>query len=168
MSIIYKIKLASSRMKFASGHFTIFSKTERERIHGHNFTLSCTISSTTKQNDLVFDYANYKNILANKCQQLDELMLLPELSPYLTIKKTTNSILCDFNGDEMIFPLKDIYLLPIENITIEGLAEWFLNAFINTISTNELNNLNEIEVAISSSPSQVGVAIWNKLILNNC
>ena len=160
MNILYKIKLSSSRMKFAAGHFTIFSATSRERIHGHNFTLSCTISTTIKQNDLVFDYANFKNILANKCQELDELMLLPESSPYLSISKNNKSVSCDFNHEQMVFPLQDVCILPIDNITIEGLAEWFLLSFIDVVSATQLVNISEIEMSVSSSPAQFGVAIW--------
>ena len=162
MSLHYKIKLSSSRMKFAAGHFTIFSATSRERIHGHNFTVSCTICTTIKQNDLVFDYAKFKNILANRCQSLDELMLLPDSSPYLSVIKNDKSVICDFNNEQMMFPLQDVYILPVENVTIEGLAEWFLLSFIDSIPPIELENICEVEIGVSSSPAQMGLAIWSR------
>ena len=150
-------------MKFAAGHFTIFSSNRRERIHGHNFTVSCTISSNVKQNDLMFDYANYKNILADKCQKLDELMLLPSKSSYLLLNQTDKSVHCNFNNEEMVFPLSDVYIMPIDNITIEGLAEWFLLFFIDTILPDDIKNISEIEMSVSSSPAQFGIALWRRM-----
>ncbi|EQD50251.1 hypothetical protein B1A_13514, partial [mine drainage metagenome] len=33
-----EVDLSKERMKFSAGHFTVFSASERENLHGHNFT----------------------------------------------------------------------------------------------------------------------------------
>ena len=33
------LELYKEEMKFSAGHFTIFSATERENLHGHNFSV---------------------------------------------------------------------------------------------------------------------------------
>ena len=37
------IRLAKENMKFSAAHFTIFSASERERLHGHNFRVEVDI-----------------------------------------------------------------------------------------------------------------------------
>ena len=38
------LELCQEEMKFSAGHFTILSATERERLHGHNFTVYVAIT----------------------------------------------------------------------------------------------------------------------------
>ncbi len=125
------IKLSSSRMKFSSGHFTIFSESHRETIHGHNFSVECVISGFVNDNGIIIDYGIIKKEISIICQDIDEKMLLPEKSKYLRIKKTKINVLCYFNGEKMSFPSRDVCILPISNITIEALAEWFLTSLVS-------------------------------------
>ena len=40
MTQLTTIELSKEYLKFSAGHFTVFSATERERLHGHNFSVS--------------------------------------------------------------------------------------------------------------------------------
>ena len=46
--------------KFSAAHFTIFSASERERLHGHNFSVAARIVAPVDANGLTGDYAVYK------------------------------------------------------------------------------------------------------------
>ena len=81
------LHLSSSQMKFSAGHFTIFSATARENIHGHNFTVSATLEAKLKPNGLAFNYQIFKYFFSELCKTLDEKLLLPTQSPYLKIEQ---------------------------------------------------------------------------------
>ena len=149
-------------MKFSAGHFTVFSEIERERIHGHNFSVECTIEADITNNGMLFSYAKYKKIFVNLCKSLDEFMLLPANSKYLNFSCHGESIHCIFGDDLMVFPCKDVKILPVENITIETLASWFLSSFLELLLTSDKDNFYSIEIAVSSSKSQSGLVTWKK------
>ena len=62
--------------KFSAAHYTIFSATERERLHGHNYSVSAKIVAPMGDNGFAADYNVYKERLARLCDGLDEYMLL--------------------------------------------------------------------------------------------
>lgn len=161
---IATIVLSSSLMKFAAGHFTIFSKNSRETIHGHNFKVECLLESKIKENDLVFDYGIFKKKLIQLCALLDEKLLLPQNSPYLLIKQDGPSVHCWYGFEEMRFPNRDVVILPIENITIEALARWFLEQI--KVKTNLLQtcSITAMEISVLSSSSQKGSMKWKRNI----
>ena len=49
--------------KFSAAHFTIFSETERERLHGHNYGVSARIVAEMGENGFSADYNVYKRCL---------------------------------------------------------------------------------------------------------
>ena len=53
---IGKIQIAKQALNFSAAHFTIFSATEREDLHGHNFQVECELASPIDRNGLIFDY----------------------------------------------------------------------------------------------------------------
>ena len=58
--------------KFSAAHYTIFSASERERLHGHNYSVSARIVAPMGDNGFSADYNVYKNRLAGLCDALDE------------------------------------------------------------------------------------------------
>ena len=71
--------------KFSAAHYTIFSASERERLHGHNYSVSAKIVAPMGGNGFSADYNLYKNRLAVLCNALDEYMLLAGDSPHQVI-----------------------------------------------------------------------------------
>ena len=53
--------------KFSAAHYTIFSATERERLHGHNYSVSARIVAPMGDNGFSADYNVYKTRLAALC-----------------------------------------------------------------------------------------------------
>ena len=81
------IRLAKQNMKISAGHFTIFSATERERLHGHNFTVEVDIEARMLGNGMCFDYGHYKDRVVALCRELNEWVILPTRSPHLRIEE---------------------------------------------------------------------------------
>ncbi len=122
----YKIKIEKDRIKFSSAHFTIFGPTQAERLHGHNYYVTIEIQ-THKVDALGFatDMKPLKDIAFELSQFLDEYILVPEANPYLKITKTNHQVECQWHNKTYSFPIDDVRILPLTNITCENLAFWF-------------------------------------------
>ena len=73
--------------KFSAAHFTIFTATERERLHGHNYSVSARIVAPMGDNGFSADYNVYKRRIADLCKPLDEYMLVAGDSPHQIIEE---------------------------------------------------------------------------------
>src|SRR5262245_2508384 len=126
MSRLSTIELFKEDMKFSAGHFTIFSNTVRENLHGHNYNLYAAFTTAINDEGLSFDYRFYKDKLHDLCQSFDEIVILPGRSKYLTISAKDDYYYANFNSEVMIFLKRDVKILPISNVTVEELSNWFM------------------------------------------
>ena len=145
--------------KFSAAHYTIFSGTERERLHGHNYSVSARIVAPMGDNGFSADYNVYKNLLAALCEPLDEYMLLAGDSPHQQIEEAGACYRVTFAGEEMLFLQSDTRVLPIRNATVEEFS-WYLLQGLLRDSVDE--DLREIELCVASGPGQKGCASWRK------
>ena len=145
--------------KFSAAHFTIFSATERERLHGHNYSVSARIVAPMGDNGFSADYNVYKRRLKKLCDALDEYMLLAEHSPYQVIESDGDEIRVTFNGKTLRFPADETIVLPVVNVTVEELAHYLLGQLLEH-SGDEI--LEEVELGVSSGPGQTGAALWRR------
>lgn len=118
------ISIAKEALHFAAAHFTIFSATERENLHGHNFQVAADIDADVGEDGLAFDYNLVKRTLQALCDALDERTLLPGRSPHLAITEEQGYTIAHFNGERIPFLPRDVLMLPVANITVEALAGW--------------------------------------------
>jgi 6-pyruvoyltetrahydropterin/6-carboxytetrahydropterin synthase len=153
-----KIELFKEDMKFSAGHFTVFSATERERLHGHNFYVQASLTMLVEHNGMAADYNLFKNKLRFLCNSLDEFFLLPAQSPYLLIeeKESDGKLLAKHAKDELLFYLKDVKLLPLQNITVEELSKYFAEQILEDTKLIKECKITELEVKISSGYGQWG------------
>lgn len=154
------ITIAKQAQHFSSAHFTIFSASSRERLHGHNFRLAVSIAGDVDDNGLCFDYAVYKKIIKDICLKYDEYTLIAENSPYLTITSDDEFYYVEHNKIVMPLLKTDTILLPILNVTIEELAHYLLSEMLGDHTTIDQLKINAFEVRISSGPDQWGIADW--------
>lgn len=150
------IELNSAKMGFSAGHFTIFSATEREPMHGHNYRVSAVLTVTVAEDDIAFDYTQFKSVLMAMCAELDYYFLLPERSPHLQLRDDGDYLHATFNGEIMTFLKKDIKVLAVGNITLEGLANWFLEKTVQQFA--EVENLLQLTIKVFNGPSQSAAA----------
>jgi 6-pyruvoyltetrahydropterin/6-carboxytetrahydropterin synthase len=157
---LVEIDLAKERMKFSSGHFTIFSAKDRERIHGHDFRVAVTFTTEVGPNGMAFDYGILKDIVTNICDSLDEYFLLPSNSPHLKIEQSDGEVRAIFGGEILRFVAQDVRLLPIRNTTVEDLSGWILTAIRNGLSADIAPLVHAITVRVSSGPGQGAAISW--------
>jgi GTP cyclohydrolase I len=158
------IALFKEDMKFSSGHFTIFSNTERERLHGHNFSVQVEFTAPVRQDGMVQDYNAYKRAVRAICAELDEYVLLPAFSQHLKLKTTgdngqASTVCVEFGAggpaDVFRFPTGDVRILPLSNITLEELSRHFVDKLLADHSAQlRAEEIREISVRISSGPGQ--------------
>ncbi|WP_439102512.1 6-pyruvoyl trahydropterin synthase family protein [Congregibacter sp.] len=146
--------------KFSAAHYTIFSATERERLHGHNFSVSAMIAAPMGDNGFAADYNVYKRRIKGLCDELDEYMVLPEYSPHQSIEEDGDNYCVKFNGEEMLFLRSDTLVLPIVNSTVEEFAHYLLRRMLEESAGEAIA---ELEVCVASGPGQKGSARWSAM-----
>jgi 6-pyruvoyltetrahydropterin/6-carboxytetrahydropterin synthase len=145
--------------KFSAAHYTIFSATERERLHGHNYSVSARILAPMGENGFSADYNVYKRRLKQLCDELDEYTLLAVESPHQTVVESGDYYKVSFAGEEMQFLRSDTLLLPICNATVEEFAHYLLGRLLSLCAGEDLR---EVELCVASGPGQRGCACWRK------
>ncbi len=153
------IEIAKEDIHFAAAHFTVFSATKRENLHGHNFFVTATLSGTIDPGGLCFDYNVVKSKLRELCASLDETVLLPTESPYVDIEQDDDYVTAVFGGERLPFLRRDVKLLAVRNVTVEELAHWFVAQLTATADFAELP-VDALELRVSSGPGQWAVSTW--------
>lgn len=154
------IEITKEDLKFSAAHFTIFSATERERLHGHNFKVSLDITAEVGDNGMCFSYVEIKQRLRKLVAQYDEYLVLPALSPYLVIAEEGDNYRVEFNGEVMHFLKADTLLLPIRNSTVEEFARLLLERLLEDSAFIQGNGVQSLIMKVSSGPGQSGSATW--------
>ena len=155
-----KIEIRKEALHFAAAHFTIFSATERENLHGHNFVVAADIAADVGDDGLAFDYNLVKTAMRALCDELDERTLLPERSPHLAIAEEDGYTVAHFNGERIPFLARDVLTLPIANITVEALAEWLGQQLLRDPKIAALK-MRRLTIKVSSGPGQWAHATFN-------
>lgn len=156
------IEITKDYLHFSAAHFTIFSATERENLHGHNFDVSCSLDTLIGDNGLAFDYNLVKDKLMTLCDELDERVLMPEQSPHLNIDRGADGyVTILFNGERIPFLARDILTLPIRNATVEEFARWF-TARLSSDEDLARQPIESLTVKVSSGPGQWASSRWEK------
>jgi len=157
MEQLTTLYINKERHKFSAAHYTIFSATERERLHGHNYSVSARILAPMGDNGFAADYNVYKGRLATLCEGLDEYLLLAGDSPYQQIREEGEFYRVCFADEQMLFLRSDTIVLPIRNATVEEFSRYLLQRLLE-MSAGE--DLREVELCVASGPGQKGCAMW--------
>ena len=138
------IEMAKENMQFTAGHVTIFSATERERMHGHQYSVYIALTAIIKHNGMAFDYRYYKKKVAALCEILNQRFLMPQYSPYMT----------------MVLLKEDVTVLPLANITTEELSRWFVLELTKDKATLDKHHIQKLLVKVSTSHIQSASHEW--------
>jgi 6-pyruvoyltetrahydropterin/6-carboxytetrahydropterin synthase len=156
------IEITKQDIKFSAAHFTIFSATERERLHGHNFAVHLAVTAPVGDDGICFSYKDIKTRIRDLCDALDEYTLLPAQSPHLRIVEEGLFYIVHFNGEKIPLLKSDTLLLPVRNSTVEEYARYLLGLFLGDGSFVRDRNICEVVVKVSSGPGQSGSSHWQK------
>lgn len=154
------IDIDKEYLKFSAAHFTIFSETERERLHGHNFRVSARFIAPVNENGMCVDYSVLKRKIQHICERLDEYTLIPAKSPYLQYSMQGEYHCILHNEARLLFRQEDTIMLPIANTTVEELSWYVLNQLVADENFQRNCEFQQIDVWVSSGPGQKGKSSW--------
>jgi 6-pyruvoyltetrahydropterin/6-carboxytetrahydropterin synthase len=154
------LALFKEEMKFSAGHFTIFSATERENLHGHNFRVFVELTATVGPDGMISNYGPYKQYLRQMCDAWNETFLLPEHSAHLKIERDGDEVRAHYDGTILRFLARDVTVIPVANVTIEELARLFGERLIETAETLEADGVDTVVVKVASGPGQSASWSW--------
>lgn len=154
------IEISKEDIKFSAAHFTLFSATERERLHGHNYAVYLAVTAPVGEEGICFSYKDVKTRLRELCNSLDEYTLLPKYSPHLRVEEEGEFFIAWFNAEKIPLRKSDTLLLPIRNSTVEELARYVRDQFIGDESFVKQRNICAVVVKVSSGPGQSGSSEW--------
>ena len=153
------IEISKENLTFSSAHFTLFSATDREDLHGHTFRVSLEATAAIQSNGLTFDYNILKVALKRLCDELDEKVLMPTKSPYLKIESDNNYTYILFASERIPFLERDLKLLPIRNITVEELAHYMVDRLLEQEEIRD-QSLMKLVLKCASGSGQWANAEW--------
>lgn len=153
------IEVDNQYLHFSAAHFTIFSATERERLHGHNFTVSAKAQSELQADGLTFNYQVLKQCLRDICDSLDEYTLIAGHSPHLHITEEGEYYAVTFNDQKMLLLQSDSLLLPLHNITLEELGYYVIQRLIEDGLFEKLV-ISSLAIAVASGPGQRIISVY--------
>jgi 6-pyruvoyltetrahydropterin/6-carboxytetrahydropterin synthase len=156
------IEISKEDVKFSAAHFTIFSATERERLHGHNFAVRLEVTTPVGEDGICFSYKEIKGLIRHLCADLDEYTLIPRDSPHLRIEEEGPYYLVHFNGERIPLLKSDTLLLPIRNSTVEEYARYLLERLLAAPDFVGLRDIRRLVVKVSSGPGQWGWRVWER------
>lgn len=160
MDHLTTIEISKEDIKFSAAHFTIFSATERERLHGHNYAVRLAVTAPVGDDGICFSYKEIKTRLRELCEELDEYTLLPTLSPHLCIEEDDTLYIVHFNGEKIPLLKSDTLLLPVRNSTVEEFARYLRDRFVGDGSFILARGIVEVVMRVSSGPGQSGSSGW--------
>lgn len=125
MSFIVELK--KQRFKFSATHFTIFSEDRAENLHGHNYQVSVNLKfkDISQDTGISVEFSELKENIQKLCDFLDEKILIPADSPFLSLGEVDSNLEVRFNEKFYSFPTSDCEVLGIQNTSSECLAQWF-------------------------------------------
>lgn len=156
------LEFYGGRLQFSAGHFTIFSSTHREKMHGHNYSLQASMTAALSEPGITFDYGIFRDRLTNLCRQLHSYFLLPGKSPYLNIIEENDYYYAEFNHKKMPFLKEDVIILPLSNITLEELSHWFLQELLKDEAFIQEHEICEITIKVFNGPEHSASALWRE------
>lgn len=160
MTQLSTIEINKEDIKFSAAHFTIFSATERERLHGHNFRVSVAVTAKVGDDGLCFSYKEIKDQLRALCVEWDEYTLLPGNSPHLRVWEDNNYVKAQFGDDVMSFLASDCLVLPIRNTSVEEFSRLMLSRLLENSQFLETAGVRCLTVSVATGPGQKGSTTW--------
>ncbi|MBM4280484.1 MAG: folate biosynthesis protein [Deltaproteobacteria bacterium] len=162
------IELFKEEMKFSAGHFTMFSATERENLHGHNFTVYVALEGVVGDTGMLADYGGYKRWITERCKQWNETFLLAGRSPWLNVEQHGDGTVTARFADERIpFLARDVTVLPAANVTLEELARLFGEGLCGDVDRLRHDRIVSVTVKCASGPGQWASWRWSSSSLSS-
>ncbi len=120
----YSVKVTKDYLVFSAAHFITFAGNVCERLHGHNYRVSCEVFGPLDENHYVIDFIALRDALKVIVDGLDHHMLLPTEHKAILVVPNEKEVEVTFEDRRWVFPRGDCILLPVANTTTELLARF--------------------------------------------
>jgi 6-pyruvoyltetrahydropterin/6-carboxytetrahydropterin synthase len=153
-SVTHRILIARAEHKFSVAHMTVFPDGTKERLHGHNYTVSVAIEVDRIDLAAMIPFASIKAAIGALCRGWKERVLVAARNPHLVIVHDSHEFELTLCGERYVFPRGDVLLLPIDNISVEALAAYVAQLLRAELAVLDAPHARALEVTIEESPGQ--------------
>lgn len=159
MSAQYHVRLDKECHVFSAAHFITFAGDICERLHGHNYRVTCEVHGPLDENQYVIDFIALRDELKLIVDELDHHVLLPTSHPLIRVASDEREVTATFtpDGRRWIFPRQDCILLPVANTTAELLARYIAEKLRGAIHQRTGQLISRCQVAVDENHGQWGV-----------
>ena len=155
----HRISIAREQYKFSCAHMTVFPDGTKERLHGHNYTIAVAIDVDSVALDAMIPFTPIKQALSQLCAEYKERVLLAEKNPHFRIVRDDGELEFTLCGERYVLPREDALLLPIDNISVEQLAQHIAGILKAKLAVLAAPHVRTLEVTVEESPGQGSSAI---------
>jgi 6-pyruvoyltetrahydropterin/6-carboxytetrahydropterin synthase len=136
------------RLYFA--HMTVYPGGRKERLHGHNFRIFLDIDLVDGSFAAMFDLDIARRALDAICARWKERLLLPAKNPYFELVRDDAELEFRLCGARYVVPRDEAVVVPIENVSVEGVAEHVADLLAQELAA--LRAVSGIEVRVEELP----------------
>jgi len=148
----YRLELAKEDFKFSVAHFTVFSATEAELLHGHNYQVAVEVRGRGLDSmGLLADVARLKKEIRRLCDELDSHTLIPTENPLVRVERTPGGVEVRYGERRYVLPVDDVLLLPLTNSSMEQFAHLLWSRLAPFLASTDLHYL---AVAVGETSGQ--------------
>ncbi len=142
---------------------TVFPDGRKERLHGHNYVLALALDLSEISFANMIDFEPIKNALAALCAEWKEYLLVATQNPYFEkISESPDEFEFRLCGERYVVPRRDVVLLPIDNISVEALADHAADRLLRALESVLTEHVVGIEVRVEENPGQ-GACVYRIL-----
>ncbi len=105
---------------------------------------------------MAFDFNVIKPLVRGITERLDEFVLIPQKSRFLMIEQKLDSVHVSFANKKYVFPVSDVRLLELVNITAEELSKYIAEELLKELKSHPsaLAQIREFSVGVQESRGQ--------------
>lgn len=155
----WSILVHKEYLKFSCAHFLIFPDGSKERLHGHNYQVTCEIDGELGERGLVIDFIQVKPIIKELCDWLDEHWVIPGEHHELRYRHRDDGHTAVVYRDcHYMAPTSEIRVLPINNTSAENFAAWMGRTLMVRLTERFGRvHVRRMRIAVSETSGQHGV-----------
>ena len=152
----YSVRVTKDYLVFSAAHFITFAGNICERLHGHNYRVSCEVSGPLDENQYVIDFIALRDALKVIVDRLDHHMLLPTEHKAIHVVPNEKEVEVTFEDRRWVFPRGDCILLPVANTTTELLARYIGYELLDTLREQTRQLPARLRIGVDENEGQWG------------
>jgi 6-pyruvoyltetrahydropterin/6-carboxytetrahydropterin synthase len=139
-------------LRFSACHF-IVDHEKCGRLHGHTYALNIEIEGERSEKfGFVVDFIELKKMVREMIEEVDHRVLIPGENEKVRIERREREVEVSVLDKRYVFPTSDVVILPIQSLSAEDLAGYFLKRVRERLSG--YGNLSFIEVGVDEGVGQ--------------